>query len=183
MKGFFAQTLLAITIGFAKRKTAFFKVLLFAALLTVPAISRAEIHGGGGAGGTSSGDTGGACNHKPAFDKNQIEQMTWEVVGSEAPCYMKLFEMESSWNPSCEARPPKMPNPPGIGLCMIEGQRNLRSASRAGTACDVEDHMLDGSKPEGVKQQIKCCRDLMIKTSSTYFSTVRYCSKGWAKND
>lgn len=137
--------------------------------------------GSGEANTTSSGSDGGqargsgGCQGITRFSKIQIEQWTQELVPSgQASCYMKLFQMESGVNPACVARPPHMPNPPGLGLCMIEGQPNQRQARPQ--PCQHSDMELDGNTEEGVKNQIACCRALMLQTGGTYFSTVRYCN-------
>lgn len=140
-----------------------------------------EVGGSGDSAGTESSGEGwasqrgsaGACGATSPFDKNRIEQMAWEVLGAEAPCYMKLFKMESSVNPACRASPPGMPHPPGVGLCMIEGQTNLRLGR--GPECARPDPELSGYTEEGVKQQMKCCQELMRTTHGAYFATVKNC--------
>jgi hypothetical protein len=129
--------------------------------------------GGSGEAWASTPGTAGSCGAASPYDKNRLEQMAWEVLGEEAPCYMKLFKMESGVNPACKASPPGMPHPPGVGLCMIEGQTNLRMGR--GPECARPDPELSGYTEEGVKQQMKCCQELMRTTHGAYFSTVKNC--------
>jgi hypothetical protein len=144
-------------------------------LSIAPGYSRAEMAGGNNSSGHKAVDPGAGCHGQSSpFGNEQINQWTAEIVGiMRVDCYVEMFRKESSVNSACAAWPYRMTNPPGIGLCMIEGKRNIRAANRAGTACDVEDDQLDGKTEEGVKQQIKCCQDMMNKHGPKYFATVR----------
>jgi hypothetical protein len=143
--------------------------LVCATLLLLPsAVLAGESQGssGGAPSGSGSDSCGGKKTH---FTKSDIEQMAQEVHGGKADCYMKLYDAETGSNSSCEQQ--AVPNPPGIGLCTLEGDPTKRKAR--GGACDVDNSELDGDTKEGVENQMKCCASIMQQGGNQYFQPVK----------
>ena len=126
--------------------------------------------GGGGSSSSSQGGDPSGCNGEASrFSKSQILQITERVVGdSKANCYSKLFEAETSNNAACLQT--KVPNPPGIGLCTLEGNPILRE--RRGGACAVPNSEM-GDNEQGVEKQIECCAEIMKKVGNQYYQPVK----------
>ena len=90
-----------------------------------------------------------------------------------ASCYSKLFVAESggSCKPSLYHDPVKAKNPHvGFGICAIEKSRRIRQRNRRGKNCLAKDIYKSFSR------QVLCCRDMVQKTRSAYFGTIK-CGK------
>lgn len=146
---------------------------VFALVLTMTvdaavASDTAPANGGGGSRSSSAAPaSSGGCNGQSSFSESQIEGIASKVHGGKATCYMKLYKAETSSNASCYQT--AVPNPPGIGLCTIEGNPLLRN--RRGGDCQVPNQELSGDSESGVEQQMRCCAYLM-KSAKGYFQPV-----------
>jgi len=115
--------------------------------------------------------TSGCGYTKSKFSWSQIQDFTTETLGADkTACYMKLFDAETSSNPACQQE--AVPNPPGVGLCTLEGDPTKRNWR--GGPCDVPNTQLDGDTEDGVKQQIKCCAHILAgMNGSQYFDPIK----------
>ena len=120
---------------------------------------------------SSSSGSSGCGGAKSTFSENDVQQIALQVYGSseKAACYMKLFTKETSVNASCNQQ--NVPNPPGIGLCTLEGDPTKREAR--GGDCAVSNDELNGDTKEGIENQMKCCASIMKKNGNAYFQPVK----------
>lgn len=165
---------LVIQVNLSKLKNvpASLSVGLLCFMLALATTSQsAEVTGQGqGAGGGENSGKGGGCNGKKShFSKNDIQAMAITAHGSKSSCYMKLYEAETSVNPACHQT--HTPNPPGMGLCTLEGNANLRN--NRGGPCAKPDSDFNPDDRKGVINQMKCCAHIMQTRGNDYFQPVK----------
>lgn len=126
--------------------------------------------GGGTSHQTSGTSSVGGCGGQTSqFSPADILRLTEESVQpqSKAVCYDKLFKAETSDNPACTQQ--AVPNPPGKGLCTLEGNPALRF--RRGGPCALPNSLLFCDDESCVKNQVECCQQI-LKDTPTYFQPV-----------
>ena len=136
-------------------------------VILLPSLGLATGEVAGGDTGSAAAPGGNCGSNRSRFSKSEIETMAREIHADKAECYLKLYEAETSTNPACEQT--QVPNPPGIGICTLEGDPNKRKAR--GGDCAVDD--LDGNTDVGVKNQMKCCAHIMKENGNQYFQPVK----------
>lgn len=87
------------------------------------------------------------------------------AVGScNASCYLSLFQHETGCRANLHQRRGQAGNAhAGYGICSLEASPAIRRANRRGRNC---------ANIGSVGNQIRCCRDIMIKTRGRYFGPV-----------
>jgi|GEM_PF-3065773 hypothetical protein len=98
-----------------------------------------------------------------------LEKTIAQLLGQKnVACYSSLFYVEGSCSTTIYHDPKKAHNPNvGIGLCALEKSPAVRKRNNRGPNC---------MNISSLKNQIKCCADIMRKHGSSYFGTVK-CKK------
>jgi len=151
-------------------------LLLICILLFAAAIAQAGETAGGGAsyselpqGYTALNIKRGLCQTNvkgKSTDLKQLREIADQTLGGDAPCYLKLFMRETGGQATCYQPAGHARNPyAAYGLCSM-----WASPARLKTAGGPCTKNMNGGTPEGIANQMLCCRHVM-ESNPAYHKT------------